>query len=345
MLDAYHKVLAATAAEQKDAYEATASQIGTRGEFAEKDFWVCLTLELLFGATKPACGLTFKGGTSLSKAFGLVQRFSEDIDVVLAPEGLGGDAYDAAALAKLSRKQQSKAFDLLLDRASAYVGGPLKNHIETGMRQVGVDGVVVTVSSEDAQTLLISYPTVYGGVPDYIHPAVRVECGPRSARVPSAECEVKPYIGGVLEGLDLTVKAVSTICAERTFWEKAFILHGHHCRFRDEEVIPVERNRLSRHYYDVAMLHDSPIGDGALADQGLMAHVREHNQLAFPGAWRKYDEGKPGSFLILPQPQVKKAIEADYDQMQSMVFGDVPSFAWVHEQLEKLHARLNIGNA
>ncbi|MHB8495113.1 MAG: nucleotidyl transferase AbiEii/AbiGii toxin family protein [Casimicrobiaceae bacterium] len=136
---------------------------------------------------------------------------------------------------------------------------------------------------------------------------------------------------------------MSTICAERTFWEKAFILHGHHCRYRDEEVIPVERNRLSRHYYDVAMLYNSPIGNGALADQDLMAHVREHNQLAFPRAWRKYDEGKPGSFLIVPQPQVKKAIEADYDQMQSMVFGDVPSFAWVHDQLEKLHARLNTG--
>ncbi len=341
MLEAYRKVLTAPAAEQRDLYEATAEKLGTRGEFAEKDFWVCLTLELLFGAAKPDCGLTFKGGTSLSKAFGLIRRFSEDIDVVLAPEDLGVEIYDAEALAKLSRNKQAKAFDGLRERADAYVGGPLRRHLETGMQQAGINDVVVTIAADDTQTLLLSYRTVYGGKADYIRPTVRVECGPRSARLPSTKCAIKPYVSDVLAGQDFTLQAVSTICAERTFWEKAFILHGHHCRFRDETVIPVERNRLSRHYYDVALLYTSSIGNDAVADLHLMQHVREHNQLAFPGAWRKYDEGKAGSFLILPQAEVKRAIEADYEQMKSMVFGEVPSFAWVHDTLEELNARIN----
>lgn len=337
MLEDYRQLLAAAPRERRDVYEAAASELDTRGEFAEKDLWVCLSLELLFGSSKPPCAMTFKGGTSLSKAFGLIRRFSEDIDIVLAADGLGVD-HDLEALRQLSGKQQRKAFEALSTAGAAYVAGPLARHIRE--RLTGIEGVDVQVDVNDDQTLLVSFPSVYGTRNDYVRSAVRIECGPRSAHEPATNSSVAPYVAKLLQS-DLAVPDVPTIKAERTFWEKVFILHGHHCRYRDEGVVPTERNRLSRHYYDVAMMLDTPAGANAVQDVALLDRVRSHNQLAFPSTWKRYDQGVPGSVLIIPQGEVRKAIEADYAQMQAMVFGDVPKFAWVLKQIARLQQHLN----
>ncbi len=120
-----------------------------------------------------------------------------------------------------------------------------------------------------------------------------------------------------------------------------FILHGHHCRFRDEHAVPSERNRLSRHYYDVAMLGASECGAAALTDADLLEAVRSHNKLAFPAAWRRYEEGFPGGFVLVPQREFCDVLAADYEQMQAMIFGEVPEFPTILAQIERLQAQLN----
>ena len=220
-----------------------------------------------------------------------------------------------------------------------YVGTELKSHLVALL-----PGVEIAVDADEQQDLLVSYASAYDGAPGYVRPTVRVECGPRSSHAPSEDRRVVPYLAEEVDS-DFAVLSVPTILPERTFWEKVFILHGHHCRFRDEAKVPAERNRLSRHYYDVAVLMASPVGPRALGDVALLDDVRSRNKVTFPAAWRKYDEGVPGSFLILPQPEVRKALETDYEEMQSMVFGDVPTFAWILEQLEQLQARLNTPKA
>lgn len=336
MIDSYLTLLRSSRKDRQGVFEASAEALGTRAEFAEKDFWVCLTLEVLFGGRKPSCPMTFKGGTSLSKAFGLVRRFSEDIDIALSPEGLGIE-HDFAALAEMSGKQRTKALANLQNAATTYVGGALRTHIEECLG--GIGGTAVSIDPLESQTVLIAYPSIYAAA-SYIQPTVRVECGPRSAHEPATLCDVAPYVSQVT-GLELTVPGISTISAERTFWEKIFILHAHHCRYRDQKRIPAEPNRLSRHYYDVAMLNSSPTGESALSNLELLASVRKHNQLMFAAAWRKYDEGKPGTFLLVPQPAVRDAIQADYAPMSAMVFGDVPDFSWVIAQIESIQQHLN----
>lgn len=341
MIEAYRAFLAEPTSERKDVYEAAADRLGTRGEFVEKDLWVCLALELLFGRNPPPCGMTFKGGTSLSKAFGLIKRFSEDIDIVLSPKGLGVE-HDIDYLRTLSGKRLKSAFEALVQVSAGYVGNELKPHLEADLRRLELAHVQVDVDPQEDQTLLLSYASVYTSPADYVRPTVRIECGPRSAHEPAAPRSVTPYVSAVGD-FQFEVSNVPTIKAERTFWEKLFILHGHHCRFRDEQLLPRESNRLSRHYYDVAMLGASECGTAALADTGLLEAVRSHNQLAFPAAWRKYEEGSPGRFVLVPQLEVREVLAADYRQMQAMIFGEVPEFSEILAQIERLEARLNSG--
>jgi hypothetical protein len=283
--------------------------------------------------------MIFKGGTSLSKGFGLISRFSEDIDIVVSPLGLW-ERGEVQGLGELKRKEQQAAFEELRSACERYVANELREHLQN---EIANRGLRADVSQDDSdkQTLLIAYPSSYTAVAGYVHPVVRVECGPRSAREPSRLANVEPLLVTAVRTTGLRTVDIPTIAPERTFWEKVLILHGHHCRFRDERVVPQERNRLSRHYYDVAMLLSCEVGQHALADVQLLDSVRSHNQLAFPSAWRKYDEAVSGKFLLSPQPEVRKALEADYSEMQTMIFGDVPKLDWVLEQIILLEGRLN----
>lgn len=337
----YIALLRQSREELHDIFEAAAEQTGTSAEFVEKDLWVCFTLELLFGGSKPPCEMTFKGGTSLSKGYGLIHRFSEDIDIVLSPPGLW-ERGEIDELRELPGKQRKAAFEQLRTASSNYVTNGLRGHLQN-LLQTAEQQAELLVSSDAAdeqQTLLLAYPSLFDSGIDYVRPVVRIECGPRSAREPSEPRDITPFVSSATQA-PMTVAGIPTITAARTFWEKVLILHGNHCRFRDQGVVPKERNRLSRHYYDVAMLFTSDVGQLATTDTALLDSVRAHNELAFPSAWRKYDEAVPGRFLLSPQPEVKRALEADFDEMQSMIFGEVPNFAWVLDQIRALEERLN----
>ena len=247
---------------------------------------------------------------------------------------------DIERMQEASLKQQQKMLEALRAATENYVGMHLKSHIEVLLAEASMQGAVIIVDPDEKQDLLLSYPSVYADTSGYVHPTVRIECGPRSAHEPSNLRSISPYIG-LDVSLDLAIADVQTIAAERTFIEKIFILHGHHCRFRDAGVIPVERNRLSRHYYDVALLMNTEVAANALTGTALLDTVRSRNKVTFPAAWRKYDEGVPGTFLVVPQQEVQRALEDDYASMQSMVFGEIPPFSWIVEQTQRLQERLN----
>lgn len=119
----------------------------------------------------------------------------------------------------------------------------------------------------------------------------------------------------------------------RTFLEKLLILHCTYCGFRNEKSVPVDKDRISRHYYDVAMITGTEIGRRALADETLLSSVREHHLVAFRQAWKRFEEAVPGSLRIVPEDRLRKAIEQDYAAMQGMMLGDAPDFDWLIEQL------------
>ncbi len=331
--------------DQRDVFEAVAARLDTLPSYVEKDFWVCLVLDALYNRLPDGHPrLLFKGGTSLSKAFDLIRRFSEDIDVVVHREGLGFEGErDPTVASHLSNRKRAALFDELRSACNGYIRGDLQvaltkqiDEIVEGCHVGSDDGAV------DGQTLFVEYPTLYpSGDVTYVAPRVRIEAGARSALYPSLTCTVTPYIADELPDWSFAVDNIRVIAPERTYWEKLLILHGVHCGYRDAQRRPADKDRISRHYYDVAMITATGIGRNALSNMELLDAVRNHNLIAFKQAWKRFEEAVPGSLRLVPQPELSAAIERDYAAMEGMILGEVPDFGWVMEQLRKAEVAIN----
>ena len=348
MNPSFERFLRLPPTDQADVFTVGAQRIGTIPSYVEKDFWVCLVLEALYhGVPAGHPKLLFKGGTSLSKAFGLIRRFSEDIDIVVFREdlGFGGERDPANRHANLSRKKREALFDELRAACSAYIQGDLHEALADALRTIGARGtIVIDEGDKDGQTLLVEYPSVFeASGPSYVSPRVKIEGGARSALDPHAATTIHPFIAGDLADWPFDVSSITTIGPDRTFWEKLLILHGAHCGFRDDQRLPSDRDRLSRHYYDVAMIGDTEVGREALGNHALATAVREHNLLAFRQAWKKFEEAVPGSLRIVPQAELRREIARDYAAMQGMILGDTPPFDWIMEKLVDIEAAVNPG--
>ena len=337
MIGDYASFLSLPAQDRRDACEAAARRFNTLPSYVEKDFWVCLVLDLLFNRLPDGHPkLLFKGGTSLSKAFGLINRFSEDIDLVVFRDGLGfvGDR-DPIVSQNLSNKKRSALFDELQSACSSYVCGDLQSDL-TGCLAKIVGGCEVTPDDNDdsGQTLNVKYPAVYPSANvDYVEPRIRIEAGARSALDPNTSSSVTPFIEEDSPDWSFCVGGITTITPERTLWEKLLILHGLHCGYRDEQRLPTDRDRISRHYYDCAMILQTEAGQNALSNFDLLTSVREHNLIAFRQAWKGFEEAVSGTLRFVPQSELLKVIRRDYAAMGGMILGDVPAFDWIVEHL------------
>ena len=345
MMNAFESFLTLPEQDKRDVFEAAASRLDTLPSYVEKDFWVCFVLDVFYNRLPVGHPrLLFKGGTSLSKAFGLIRRFSEDIDLVVFRDDLGfkGDR-DPTAAGHLSNKRRNALFKELGEACSGYILGDLKAALTRLINEM-TEGCHVSPDEDDnnRQTLFLGYPTLYPSDDvAYVFPRVRIEAGVRSALDPSLTCTVTPYIADELPDWSFNVDNIRVISPERTYWEKLLILHGVHCGYRDGERLPTDKDRVSRHYYDVAMITATETGRSALSNIDLLDAVRNHNLIAFRQAWKKFEEAIPGSVRLFPQPALRAVIKRDYEAMQGMILGDVPDFGWVMEQLQRAEAAVN----
>ena len=345
MTGGFESLLALTEQDRRDVFEAAASRLDTVPGYVEKDFWVCLVLDALFKRRPEGHPrLLFKGGTSLSKAFGLINRLSEDIDLVVSREGLGFEGErDPTAASRLSNKKRAALFRELREVCGGYIRGALRTALESRIDELSAGCQIVPDEGDvDGQTLFIEYPTLFPsvGVP-YVAPRVKIEAGARSALEPSQDCEVTPFIAVELSDWSFASEGIRVISPKRTYWEKLLILHGVHCGYRDGGRLPNDKDRISRHYYDVAMITATEVGRSAVVDTQLLDAVRNHNLVAFRQAWKRFDEAVPGSVRLVPQAELRTVIERDYRAMQGMVLGEAPDFEWVTEQLRIAEAAVN----
>lgn len=347
MNPSYADVIAASDADRLDLFLQAARELGTTAQNVEKDFWVCWTLDALFnGRPADAPRLLFKGGTSLAKAFGLIARFSEDIDVTVFRDDLGEDA-SLEALEALSRKKREAKLDDIKAKAQAYIVGDLREGlhaiIKSAMEAAGIEPGRARLEPDkddpDGQTLLFWYPAVVTRSDAYIRSAVKIESGAKSALDPNASRQVTPFVE--VPGLDLGVAGVTTVDAERTFWDKVVILHGLKCWYDRRGVLYHGGQRISRHYYDVHRLLLSEAGDRAVADLALGAECVRHARLFFNRPDFDLASAEPGRFALVPSPDMAKALEADYGAMQGMIFGEAPPLASIIESIADLEVRLN----
>lgn len=328
--------------ERADVFRAAAQELNTRASYVEKDFWVCLTLDILYnGLPGERPQLLFKGGTSLSKGYGLIKRFSEDVDFTVFREGLGlGDQPDLASR-DLSKRERKSLADEIKKRTSEYICDLLSVDLRAAVQDIAPEcQVSIDDSDRDNSTLLLEYPSLFD--PDsYLQPRVKLEGGGRSALDPCEVRQIEPYITETLQEWDFTVDNVTTILPQRTFWDKVFILHGWYCGHRDQDRLPNDRQRLSRHYYDVYMIGRSETGRDAIANADLREDVRIHTKRVFPRGWWKLDEAVPGSIKLRPSGQLAKSLAADYSAMQGMMLGEAPDFHLILDELSLLEEAIN----
>jgi len=208
------------AGDRQDIFTEAAARRGIRPTIIEKDFWVCVVLKLLFEKSRFAQSLVFKGGTSLSKVYGLIERFSEDIDLVLDWNLIGFGAGGQDPLQEFDSKAKQDRFNKEINtRAAAYIAETLCPELNDLLQREQM-ALSAAVDPDDPHAIGIRYPAAFPEA--YIRPEVRLEIGPLASWVPSAIHTIRPYVFDVLPEVFQTPQCkVRAIAAERTFWEKA----------------------------------------------------------------------------------------------------------------------------
>jgi hypothetical protein len=348
MNPAYQKIIASSEDDQRGLFITAANRVGTTVQNIEKDFWVCWTLDALFHGL-PAGGprLLFKGGTSLSKGYGLISRFSEDIDITVFRSDIGEEA-DFEQLEALTKNKRTKRLNAIKTACQIYIDDKLRVELDAlgkaTMKAAGKNpaslSVVLDDADEDRQSLLIHYPSAVEKS-EYVTPSVKIESGAKSALDPNENKTIVPYLGpDFTEGDALAITEVTTIDPERTFLDKILILHGMTFYF-DAKGLLRGNGRMSRHYYDVHQLMSAPVGGEACTDNTLIEDCVRHARMFFHRGNTGLDAARRGSFRLGPPEAMLDLLRKDYEAMATMIFGEVPSFEAVLESVARAEEQLN----
>lgn len=328
-------------------FQETAATMGISTVVVEKDFWVCFTLSRVFGlAEMPA--LVFKGGTSLSKAYRVIERFSEDIDITINRADLGFSGEDEPSNIDGTNARKRKLKELK-EAAQRFVGNELQSGIAKDFENVlssGDDWDVSLDKGDSAhQTLVFKYPPALElekySAGSYIRPFVKLEMGVRGGTEPAHTQEITSFAAEhFADYFSVRSARIHTLAAERTFWEKVTLLHDEN--HRPHKPAGGAWKEKSRHCYDIVMLAQSEIGARALADVGLLITVAGEKEVYFRNSWSRYEDARPGSLRIVPSGDFERALAADYPRMQQdMVFGDSPDWNEILAALAALEAKIN----
>jgi len=325
--------------EDREAYfTTTAERAGLSSVIIEKDYWVCRTLYHLFSIPDAYDHLIFKGGTSLSKVYGLINRFSEDVDLAITREmfGFSGKNDPLNIEGKNARR---RAVEELGDQCSKYIQETiLPELINYYSDEIISPEKKIYIDPEDKQTILFDYPT---GLDDkeyssYIKPTVKIEMGARSDHHPFELCDISTFVNESFpENINHKVN-VRVLSAARTFWEKATILHAEYHRPE-----PQTRERLSRHYYDLVMIARSTEGTKALDNIRLLEEVAKHKDAFYPAGWANYDQARAGTLKLSPHEDLEKILRKDYQAMTEMFFDDPPEFDVLLTEINSLEEKIN----
>ena len=298
----------------------------------EKDFWVCWMLDYLFDQNKFKSQIEFKGGTSLSKAFNVISRFSEDIDLILDWRVLG--LTDDVLWEKRSNTKQSEFIRETNKRTSEFLHDSFLPVMRSDFDILLKKEYRLSILGED-QTITFAYPRMFDE--KAVLQEIRLEIGVLGAWTPASIRQITPYVAEEYPRLFSKPEAsVKTVDVERTFWEKATILHGE--AFREDGQTP---SRYSRHYYDMYCLIKSPIINTAIQRIDLLEKVVEFKKRFYYSFRAHYDLAKVGSLRLIPPDTSWPVLRSDYSNMKNMIFGEYPSFEEILDCLSDAEKRIN----
>lgn len=310
-------------------------------EVIEKDIWVTAVLRSLF-ALPYAENLSFKGGTSLSKCYNLIERFSEDVDIAINREYFGfmGDTFTIRQISKEMRKACCKfcrntlQFDLV------------KQLIEDGIPKdlFSVKMDITNITTVDPEQIFIEYKSLFAenqihNAENYIKPVVILEINGRSMKEPLESVEIKSFIDEIYVGRPFADNSfsVATVVPERTFVEKICLLHEEFSKQNEH----IRVNRMSRHIYDIARMLETPIAENALNNTNLYQSIIAHRRMFIAMKDFDYDTLNPTTINIIPPESVISKWEEDYNKMQTMIYGKSLSFSEILDKIKQLNERIN----
>jgi hypothetical protein len=325
-------------AERLDALNAVANISGHLPHLLEKDIWVVWALRHLF--TGPfADHLVFKGGTSLSKAYGVIRRFSEDVDLTYDIRAIAGDMVgDADAPLPATKSQEKKWSKEIRGRLADWVGADIVPRLTLDL---GRSGLPATVRSE-GDKVFIDYTPIATGT-GYIPPSVMLEFGARSTGEPSELRTIGCDAASYLPELEFPTATPQVMRAERTFWEKVTAIHVFCAQgeFRGGD-------RFARHWHDVTRLDSTGFVDAAIADKALAGAVADHKSMFFAekdthGAAIDYHAAVAGSLQLIPDDDALAKLAADYQHMidDGLFLDDAEPFAALLERCRVIEQKVN----
>ena len=327
------------AADERRPYlEETASRRNSTNTAIEKDFWVCWTLRHLF-SLQGVPRMCFKGGTTLSKVFRLIHRFSEDIDVSLDRVALGFTGKRDLAdknLSNTKRKQLDKQLrEAIQSEVTTRILPQLAKSFESIIGKTGWELRDPTETGEE-MTLLFSYPNAFEYTA-YLRPQIKIEFG-RGDQWPSKPFPISPYVAEEFADAFTTPKVVVPVLdCQRTLWEKLTLLHAENHR-PDPQALKL---RMSRHWSDIAVMSTDDVFASERLDLALLAEVVKFKKIYFASNWANYDSAFPGTMKLVPNEALTKLLREDYKSMREMFVDEPLSFAEVLERLKVLEARIN----
>jgi Nucleotidyl transferase AbiEii toxin, Type IV TA system len=302
----------------------------------EKDFWVSWLLGILF-ESEFANSLVFKGGTSLSKVFGAIERFSEDLDLSLSP------AFLNLPEAGTTRNQANK----WMQQAEAACGEAVQRKIAPALEAAVVAALgkqengwfeFLTDPVTHSPVILFHYPSTQPTGMEYLKRSVKLEFGSLTDQQPIGRHPIRPWIAEIFPDAfaDWQCEVVA-LQLERSFWEKATILHAEYHRPADRPT----PDRFSRHYADTAALIHHPSVAKAIEDDALRQRVVTWKARFFGSSWANYHRAKPGTLHLIPHDDRLPALRRDYEDMQDMYLSDPPDFDEILNILADFQRRFN----
>ena len=313
------------------AYEQVAQNVSLPDYAVEKDWWVVQTLAILF-ETEVGPHMVFKGGTSLSKAWGLIDRFSEDIDLAVDRNfyGFEGD---------LGKKQRTN----LRKKANTYITESLYPELESRFKAKGLDVKLgleeIITSDQDPIIIYVNYPNVIES-PGYLKPRIQIELGCRSLIEPFTVRKISSMLDENYPDAPFAEPPIDvpTVDTERTLLEKIFLLHEEFQR--SDEKIRVDR--MSRHLYDIYKLAASPFGEKALIIRELYSEIVVHRHLFTKLGGVDYKLHNPKTVNPIPPDLLLDLWKSDYLTMQEqMIYANSPGFEEMIETIRSYISKLN----
>jgi len=321
--------------EKNEVFRKVQEVINLHTKSIEKDWWVTAAIRALFSLPY-AEHLLFKGGTSLSKCWHIIERFSEDVDIAINREFLGFS--EELSNNQIRNKLRRASCSFVRENLTVDLAKELENQsINIDLFSVKAD--VTEDTTKDPEIIEVTYKSVIDGL-TYINPVVKLEIGCRSMREPFEKVKIQSFVDEIFPNTSFSEKPfeLNAVLPQRTFIEKL-------CLLQEEFAKPqelVRTDRMSRHLYDIVKITDTDIANNALKDKALWESIIEHRQKYVKMKNFDYELLKPQNISIIPPDFIISQWQQDYETMQeTMIYGESLSFDKLIEKIKQLNEKIN----